>query len=282
MEERRHLFVKGEVPHLRDLKENDELSTQLELEVIPRKETDPKITHFSGGKEMGPEYGRPARITFVNGEKRVEMEKFLPRKYQFFPDTEFACHFHMPLITDTGRIEFVADEVKKTAGGRLALLHEIGHAEMGLLRHVEDPYLQGMLTAMQTHSKLLRERMESIAFSSPEEKRQYIETSTNNFLGIFTEEHKQALPGLLQRLAKNEREAWARALKLYRRIKDEQGVDLLAGTKNKKILECVNSEDTLGWYQKHYEFFESLVPEESVGLEFFRRFLRTAPRFSQG
>jgi hypothetical protein len=75
------------------------------------------------------------------------------------------------------------------------------------------------------------------------------------------------LQELGQFLARNERAAWAEALKLYRRIKKEKGIDLFEGMTNQELKNFLEKD-----LESYDVIFHHLMPNPQLKLFLIKNF----------
>ena len=140
-----------------------------------------------------------------------------------------------------------------TVGGRLALLHEIGHA----IDYSSSPESKIAKFTHLTRSLISQIRHdivhspEYLSIQDPEEKEVFFvqkfregwKVKAKEFAGerIPHFKYKDLITGF-GHMVREERAAWANALRLYRRIKTEHSVDLFENAETSEVFDWVNGK----------------------------------------
>lgn len=208
--------------------------------------------------------GKVVDIEFVDKDKKLRLQEILPPDVKLNASKFFAFSYDPTIRTLT----FDVNENINSLMARLGFLHETGHAidfdknpeivgelieHRDILQKIADIQLD--IISSESYSKLL-----------PEQKGEYLFRALSRGLKN-SNVPKDKLSELIKIKARNERMGWAEALKLYRRIKKDKGLDILTGFKNKEIFELMNN--ALGNYEKVYR---DLLPEHQAKLFLVKKY----------
>ncbi len=215
-----------------------------------------EITKDQGGKTIG--------VIVIEGEKRLDLCEFLPEGTVFYahdspPGFTFSGYHFWPRdlrsSDNSSIVDFPVREMNSPSG-RLGILHEIGHAlttipswysyyDRDLFRLIqlttkficESPQYQRLKTQKYRDALLVKEFYRQMQSSPVPKSEEEIEKCIKAFF-------------------RDERMAWAVGLKLYRRIKDERGIDLLGGMKREEAFNMVNHD-----LESYQNIYGKLLPE---------------------
>lgn len=165
--------------------------------------------------------------------------------------------------------EFGRDNVH----GRLALLHEMGHVRTGIfpslleVNKAAKARAESILIEIRTDYRKIIDKFH-IDQSSVEWKN-FVEKEfperwareETAYVGSGVNPTYENLLSFVHSLAKNERDAWANALRIQRQIKKEKGVDILEGASKDEIFKFIYDR-ALGSYEDEYGFLFSETERE--------------------
>lgn len=211
------------------------------------------------------EKGKPLDVLITEGDKKVGLKKFIPEGIRLIDSKSEALFTYFPI---SKQLHFNVKEINSLAG-RLGLIHEIGHSidfrdekraqEWQLLKEVRNQLRKIFQPLLE---------LETYKQTSNWKKPEFLAKHLPEILPVIRDNIPQdKLENYVKCLADFERVAWANALKLYRKIKQEEGVDLFAGIKNKEIIQAI--EGPLGGYEK---FSGQLLPEQQFKLFLIKKF----------
>jgi len=199
-----------------------------------------------------------ADLVIIEGDKQVSLQEFLPSGVKFSLK-RLGMVFSYNL--ENKEVHFQTRNLN-TLGGRLSLLHEMGHAIDFSKNPESEKATEGDIWKQISEIRTALSSSKEF-FDLPDEK------SRNAYMleGLIREFQKLDIPEdrlveFTKSLARDERTAWAEALKLYRKIKKDKDLDLLEGAKTKDIIEFME-QASLGQY---YKFFKRLLPEQQFKL----------------
>ena len=217
-------------------------------------------------------------ITFALGEKSVAVNDYLPQGVAFTEaeDEKFVYEFGYQ-EKESGQREHIekiyfSKQRLETLSGRLALLHEIGHALYG--RSGRSPHDRYYRYLIHVADKIIDSIRASQAYRAVEESTQ----KRDYFVEQFKEQWKREgerrvassqtplrydeLTSAINDLAVIERGAWAEALQLRRRIQNERNLDILDGAQSTEIFPEIEAI-ALQSYERAYEPLWELVGEDA-------------------
>ncbi len=232
------------------------------MEKLPVLEKEPKEKFKSQIEIIKGENGDLADLLITDGAKQVSLKEFLPSGIKFDLENSIFSYSHKDkkIRCDPERFN--------TLGGRLALLHEIGHA----IDFSKNPELEKI--AEGDVSKQIGEirlafitSWKYINLPDEESRKAYLLEE------LAREIRKSDIPEdrlaeFIKSIASIERMGWAEALKLYRKIKKDGDLDLLEGAKTKNIIGWLE-QASLGIYDKVYG---ELLPEQQFKLFLIKKF----------
>lgn len=213
----------------------------------------------------------PSRIEVVRGEekeildlivedgaKKFSVKEYAPPAVSFKKNWAFAYY-------PEERVVGIRTKELPIAFGRLALLHEIGHA-IDYEKHPE--FLEERKKTEDTERVIRRANIDVLAEEDIEYTSKLKEEERNKILmeKFYENVKKLNLPqdelkNYIDLSVRLERGAHAEALNLYRKIKKDKEIDLLAGLKNKDIIELTNYS-----LKANDDIYRFLYPEERVKL----------------
>lgn len=203
-------------------------------------------------------------LELVEGNKKINFKNFVPDGVEFI--TEDFLNF----AYDPENRVLTIDEAKlNSLKGRLSLLHEMGHA-IDFDKNKGDS--AEWIAQRELFEKINAIKI-AILFSKNYSQSLTREAREAYFIKTFAEGVKTLkipepdLEKFIKMLAKEERTAWAEALKLYRRIKQETEIDLLGGTQFKEMSQLL--EDPLENYEK---ILGQLLPNQQAKLFLAKKF----------
>ena len=219
----------------------------------------------------------------VTGDQKVCLNDFIPKELAFWGKLggSFCFRENDDNSPPTRRIvqreiSFPIEEID-TVYGRLALIHETGHG----LRSFKPDFVMTHGIVYQLALLVISEIKESDQFNkieTPEARNKFL---VQEFKKRYEEEAvvKLNFPikykiflRELESMVIEERGAWAEALNMYRRIKEESGVDILDGLSSDEIFSEINSK-FLGKYEETFGLFLKDKSVINVVKDFIRRLL---------
>ena len=210
----------------------------------------------------------------VEGDKRFDLGEYLPKgvlfregqEWAFSPEKKKESLFS---VEDPPNVRVPLHEIN-TQSGRLALLHEMGHAiEEIKLDRAQPAKLRKLITDISNILITIRRSSEYLDIESQDDRDDYLK---KKFHGMrkstaFSElGDDETFLNAIQQLARDERNAWANALLLYRKIKRDKGVSFLGEMNKDEVFALI--EDKLATYQKTYS---TLAGEQGAKLFFSKQ-----------
>lgn len=205
--------------------------------------------------------GRIKSVMIIEGDKKIDLYEFLPigtvfiandqANYLFWPGDPKSKN-HPPMV------EFPVQEVN-SINGRLGILHEIGEAICASKCNYPDWYFSNnIIRTIEVTIKFIWRRLEYRRLKKQASKDNYLRKEFWKEMesGPSFKYSREIILATIRKLARKERDAWAEALKVYRRIKSEKGIDILGGVKSESITKAL--EGDLASYHLAYGI---LVPE---------------------
>lgn len=205
--------------------------------------------------------GEPGDLFIREGDKKINLREFMPKKVLL----RFADRFAYDSVNN---IIFLEQLEITTPKGRLALLHEIGHSIDFQNNEVQQKQL-----AVQDIAKRINKVQVKLIISEPseylEDQKKHEAYLTENLPKIIKELNipVKSIEFFIKNMARNERTAWAEALKLHRKIKRDAGINILGDLENKEVIDFM--KDALGKYEK---VFGQLLPEQEIKLFLAKKF----------
>ena len=187
--------------------------------------------------------GRVSSVIAIEGKKSFDLSELLPEGTVFvvsdaLPGSPFYGFHYRPgnprSSDDPPMVKFSSRGINSQSG-RIGLLHEIGHAiisspgRRGLFRTIS---LTIELVEVSPEINKLKTQKDYDAFLVKEFYRQMKERPDP-----VTEEE---ISHCINDVIRDEEMAWEAALKLYHKVKDEKGIDLLGGLSEEEISKTAN------------------------------------------
>lgn len=192
------------------------------------------------------------------GSKKFSVKEYAPPAVAFKKSWAFAYYPEEKVVS-------LRTKELPIAMGRLSLLHEIGHA-IDYEKHPE--LLEERKKTENVEREIRRAPMGVLADEDIEHTSKLSdEERLKMLMQMFHEKVKKLnlpqdmLKKYIDLAVRSERAAHAEALNLYRQIKKEKEIDLLAGLKNKDIIELTNYP-----LKVNDDIYRFLYPEERMKL----------------
>jgi len=244
------------------------LGVKMEVAPEPKKEQEEKL---KSQIEIMEDKDGKIDLVVTEGDNRASFKDFMPSGVALKTVKGNKDDMEYDLI---GRNVFFAPAEINSVEGRLALLHEVGHAisfaEYGglidQLREFKEIRKRISVARYEVSMFVLRTKDTKFRMLSSKEKRAYLDKKMVQEIKAL---HipKEKLAEYIKFLAQCERRGWAEGLKLYRKIKKEKNIDLFEGIKNKVIIDLV--KDPLKSYER---ICGELLPEQQFKLFLVKKF----------
>lgn len=247
----------------------EQASTQTEKESSNPVSREKEIAQSHIEIEYEDEKRIRIRSLIVKEEERIlDLSKLLPSSADFL-----ASHNNLFQFWPSNPrqfVEFPADRVNLLSG-RLGILHEMGHA-VDAARSVElqrgyyggpsfyyDPNLIEIARDVRTVLNRIYLSPQFNRLLSITDQERYVAKHFQDEMGNFRiKRSAEEIDEFVKKLAHTERIAWACALKLYRKIRKENGIDFLGGVESKEISRLIESD-----LKSYQDLYGLLVPQET-------------------
>ena len=202
--------------------------------------------------------------------KKLRLNDHLPENVKFNGGAHniFACGYPENNARQPGKshinISFDSTQID-TVQGRLGLLHEIGHAldyprpKEEKLSFLTRMIMRGIRRNIINSVEYMRMDVGgSLTENSETKKREFVKQFRKKWQAVGREYANEKDPpyrynDLIEALGymvREERDAWSNGLKLFKKIKTEQGIDILEGAKTSEIFDSVDG--ALATYEEGY------------------------------